>query len=813
MAEVLGRTTLLCVLSIALVQTCVALSLRSTTGAESSLSYPYTFKLTKVSTSYLQTVSANSASGTACSGQADCVSKCPTENFLTSGNATFDSVQQQLIDCANAFRTSPEVFADAINAVCNFGSFQNSITNPRRRAFAPSSQLSQLAEGHTLDMAANNSFQHQSSTGMSPADRIRTVFPNANAVGEVIAAGYTSVRDVIVNLMCSDPHRAILTSCDYDTSGWGAQYGSSVNGQQIRATYASYFTGNFLCSVASGCTCNQTSNAPAPAQSINPNPYTSPPQAANFGQQSPSGQNGQASPPVRQNPPVQQSPPAQQPPPVQTTLPPQQGFQQSPPVQTTLPPQQASQQNPPQQSAGGPPNPSGTAVAISFDVLFDSIPSGSLNAAQAASVADDLRFSITNYIRPVSAGISINGTGPPPSVAPASPPLVANRQPGASSGSAIPSSGSGSPPPTNSNQGIAVPGTSPGAPQPPINYNPPSPSGFPPPPINYNPPSPNTGRRLQQAENTVQATVTFLATTSAAPSADISSLNADLSQAINAYTAPTTTKVTSTPGPQGPTLNLQVSVQYPPNNQVSTTPGYTTQLASSFASAVANQTSQVLASFIAKDGAVKVSNVQTAVVPVTATAATNLPPPSPIPVNGGGSAGYPTSSAGPPASNTPAKGAPVAVVPPPAATPGSSTPVVTQIPAPTPSPAPASGQSPTPNPAAATPQTLTTTPGGAPPPQAPARTSQPLLLQAVVTFRSNESAMIQNFTQALQSTPQAVLYPVIAQDGSVTVRNVQSSAGSSAAIEEASPLPTVAAPIQTPVIAPTPAQAPGVGNG
>ena len=64
--------------------------------------------------------------------------------------------------------------------------------------------------------------------------------------------------------------------------------------------------------------------------------------------------------------------------------------------------------------------------------------------------------------------------------------------------------------------------------------------------------------------------------------------------------------------------------------QVSTNTSYTTELASNFASAVANQTDTVFASFIAQDGAITVSNVSVIVTPVIATAATDLGPTPPI---------------------------------------------------------------------------------------------------------------------------------------------------------------------------------------
>lgn len=50
-------------------------------------------------------------------------------------------------------------------------------------------------------MAANNTLSHASTTGQSPADRIRASFPDTNSIGELIAAGFGSVQAVIVNMI------------------------------------------------------------------------------------------------------------------------------------------------------------------------------------------------------------------------------------------------------------------------------------------------------------------------------------------------------------------------------------------------------------------------------------------------------------------------------------------------------------------------------------------------------------------------------------------------------------------------------------
>ena len=93
------------------------------------------------------------------------------------------------------------MFASAISAVCSFSDFQGAITSPRRSPLGVNSQLTSVAGAHSTDMANNNYFSHYSQNGESPADRIRADIPTANTLGEVIAAGYDSVLDVIIGFM------------------------------------------------------------------------------------------------------------------------------------------------------------------------------------------------------------------------------------------------------------------------------------------------------------------------------------------------------------------------------------------------------------------------------------------------------------------------------------------------------------------------------------------------------------------------------------------------------------------------------------
>ena len=62
-------------------------------------------------------------------------------------------------------------------------------------------RCSAMAELHVSDMAATNFFNHYSQNGSSPYDRVSAAFPAVTDMAEVMAAGWTSVRSVLVQLM------------------------------------------------------------------------------------------------------------------------------------------------------------------------------------------------------------------------------------------------------------------------------------------------------------------------------------------------------------------------------------------------------------------------------------------------------------------------------------------------------------------------------------------------------------------------------------------------------------------------------------
>ena len=78
--------------------------------------------------------------------------------------------------------------------------------------------LAQAAAGHSSDMASRNFVSHTGSDGSSAADRARSA-GYRGAVGENLAGGQTSVRQVMNELLRSPAHCANLMDPAYRTTG------------------------------------------------------------------------------------------------------------------------------------------------------------------------------------------------------------------------------------------------------------------------------------------------------------------------------------------------------------------------------------------------------------------------------------------------------------------------------------------------------------------------------------------------------------------------------------------------------------------
>ncbi|KAK9812605.1 hypothetical protein WJX72_000448 [[Myrmecia] bisecta] len=201
------------------------------------------------------TANPKCASGSGVRAQApfDPLSACPDTAILGSQQAETD-IENQIETCVNAVRINPDAFA--CYYPCDYGAFRDDILNPPRGALIASgtegaTSLDQAAVEHSTDMANNNYFSHTSSDGRSLADRAQQYGFNTYPLGENIAAGYNSVRGVVLAWVCSAGHRTNLMGCGFDTIGTGAV-------QNSVSTYKIYYTQDFGCSDPSyNCACPQ----------------------------------------------------------------------------------------------------------------------------------------------------------------------------------------------------------------------------------------------------------------------------------------------------------------------------------------------------------------------------------------------------------------------------------------------------------------------------------------------------------------------------------------------------------------------------
>lgn len=151
--------------------------------------------------------------------------------------------------------TTPPVAGSRIT--CNLTNFQTEMlaaVNARRRAGAScgtrgtfpaaadltwNAQLTQAAVAHSDDMVANNFFDHTGSSGSTLGTRATAAGYAWSGLGENIAAGQTSVSQVVDGWMKSDGHCANLMNAGFRDIGVACVSGGSGN------TYRTYWTQDF----------------------------------------------------------------------------------------------------------------------------------------------------------------------------------------------------------------------------------------------------------------------------------------------------------------------------------------------------------------------------------------------------------------------------------------------------------------------------------------------------------------------------------------------------------------------------------------
>ncbi|NNF99669.1 MAG: CAP domain-containing protein [Desulfobacteraceae bacterium] len=105
-------------------------------------------------------------------------------------------------------------------------------------ALAWNDLLFESARGHSVDMADQDYFSHESLDGRTPAQRVAAAGYDYNSMAENIAAGHGTPQAVMEGWMASDGHRANILSEDVCDLGVGYAY-------DAQSTYGHYWTQNF----------------------------------------------------------------------------------------------------------------------------------------------------------------------------------------------------------------------------------------------------------------------------------------------------------------------------------------------------------------------------------------------------------------------------------------------------------------------------------------------------------------------------------------------------------------------------------------
>ncbi len=87
-------------------------------------------------------------------------------------------------------------------------------------ALGMDTRLAAAAEAHSIDMATNDCFQHNSCNGGDWATRVFSYYPSAG-IGENVAAGYTTAASVVDGWMNSPGHKANILNASYQGIGVG----------------------------------------------------------------------------------------------------------------------------------------------------------------------------------------------------------------------------------------------------------------------------------------------------------------------------------------------------------------------------------------------------------------------------------------------------------------------------------------------------------------------------------------------------------------------------------------------------------------
>ncbi|MCA0252368.1 MAG: CAP domain-containing protein [Actinobacteria bacterium] len=99
-------------------------------------------------------------------------------------------------------------------------------------------KLALAAERHSTDMSKRDYFNHTSKSGKSPGSRIKATGYKYKAMGETLAAGYSTPKAVVKAWLKSPGHCKILMSKSFTQVGVGHYLGGGTYRHYITADFA-----------------------------------------------------------------------------------------------------------------------------------------------------------------------------------------------------------------------------------------------------------------------------------------------------------------------------------------------------------------------------------------------------------------------------------------------------------------------------------------------------------------------------------------------------------------------------------------------
>ncbi|GMH37092.1 hypothetical protein BSKO_04965 [Bryopsis sp. KO-2023] len=160
------------------------------------------------------------------------------------GCSESDDSVNAVLECTNSVRQNPDKYAG--DYPCHYDSWRHEVVGKNYPPLKVHGTLTQVAQLHSDDQARLDQMSHSGSDGSSLGIRVDRAGFDWGKIGENVAVGYESAKEVVMAWMCSPTHRKNVMNCNYNLLGIGCSW--SQQGSH-------YYTQNFGCAADDVCEC------------------------------------------------------------------------------------------------------------------------------------------------------------------------------------------------------------------------------------------------------------------------------------------------------------------------------------------------------------------------------------------------------------------------------------------------------------------------------------------------------------------------------------------------------------------------------